>query len=297
MEAGERLAAYLAGDLDADERAAIEAQLARDPALRQRLERIRHVDALLGGMEDVEPRPGFRERLDDRLRTELGGDVGDELADRRERRRRVWRPVAVAAAAAAIVGVVGVTAGVVLRGGGAADRAETTAMAPQDAGPEIGPYDTTNDYTPQELQRLAVNVDLTEVLPSGLTRDEAQLLADRYQGQLIGPDDAQASGARTDDQAAEPESDAAAGLTADTPMEMQATDAPAYQRCLPEVLAGSPDPLVPVYVELARFEGEPAVIYAFASPDPDTGTYRRIQVWAVAEADCHVFNYTSYDRE
>lgn len=296
MDTGEELAAYAAGDLDADERAAIEAQLARDPALRRRLERIERVDALLAGLPDVTPPDGLRERLDERLRADTVAPQQDELAQRRTARRRVWRPLAIAAAAAAVIAVIGVGAGTIMRGGGG-----TAEVALDDGaggeGPAIGPYETDNDYSPQELRRLAVNVDVREVLPSGLTPEEAHALADRYQGELIGVEDYTASrGTAVQESGGEVTTDALTDAGADAAGTAE-TDAPAYQRCLPELLAGSPEPLIPVYVELARFQGEPAIIYAFASVDPESDTYRRIQVWAVARSDCHVFNYTSYDRE
>lgn len=300
MDTGERLAAYVAGDLDADERAAVEAQLARDAALRRRLERIRSVDAMLADLQDVAPPDGLRERLDERLAAELHGHA-DELATRRSARRSAWRPFAIAAAAAAVVAVVGVSAGTILRGGagGGADVATAPEAGSAGSGTAIGPYETDNDYSSQELQRLAVNVDVSGVLPSGLTPEGAQALADRYQGELFGLEEVAELTSRAQDAAGDAAITSEPQLAPDEvgPVEERLADTPAYQRCAPEVLASSPDPLIPVYVELARFDGEPAIIYAFATVDPDSGTYRRIEVWAVAEADCHVFNYTAYDRE
>jgi anti-sigma factor RsiW len=129
----ERLTSYLDGELAADERRALEAELAGDHALRERLAALRTADRTLRAVGATELPPGARERLDDRLAGVLaevltttsatagppltateqddaptpgaGGDrVEDELALRR--RRRV------------LPAVTGVAAGLVLLAGG-----------------------------------------------------------------------------------------------------------------------------------------------------------------------------------
>lgn len=308
MDTGERLAAYLADELGVEDRAELEAQLARDPQLRARLDAIARSDGVLASLPDVDPPPGFRARLDERLDRELaagagsGAVVGDALAARRARRSRALRPLLTAAAVAAVVAAVGVSAGALLRGAGD-DAGPTTAAAPEaefgaaaDAGgPSISPVVTDNDYDDQELARLAVGVDVSAIVPPGLTAEEAQPLADLLQGQLLGgpavaAQESRASGAGGGDEldAAARAGSADAGAVAE--------DVPAHERCLPQLLDDAPDPLVPVHVELARYRGESAVIYVFASPDPETGTYQRIEVWAVARADCHILSYAPYDR-
>lgn len=297
---GEQLSAYLAGELDADERAALEAELARDPALRARLGRVRMVGDALERLPEPVPPDGLRQRILSAAAPEIAGQRADELAERRERRARTLRPLAVAAAAAAVIGVVGVGAGYVLGGGGDAGTAggETAAMeemaatADSLAVPQVAVEATDNDFDSQELSRLAVNVDTTGVLPPGLTADEAVPLSERLLGQLLrhGADDTAADGDA--ERAAEPEADQGGGEA----LSDAADETSPVARCLSQLVDAADGPVVPVYVELARFEGEPAVIYALATPEPDSGEYRRIEVWAVARSDCHVLQFTQYDR-
>ncbi|MFP5310658.1 MAG: hypothetical protein ACLGIR_13890 [Actinomycetes bacterium] len=133
METGERLAAYLAGELPADEHAAVEAALAADAGLRAHLARIRRIDTGLADLatRDVAPAPDFSARLRAAVDAELAtlplGGVDDdapvaaaastradaptdELAARRASRGypRWLLPAAGVAAAAAVLGVVGV---------------------------------------------------------------------------------------------------------------------------------------------------------------------------------------------
>jgi hypothetical protein len=63
----DRLASYLAGELDAAERARVAAQLDRDPALRAQLAAMERADAALAASASPEPPVGFAERLDERL--------------------------------------------------------------------------------------------------------------------------------------------------------------------------------------------------------------------------------------
>ncbi len=67
MDEIERLTSYLDGELAADERRALEAELAGDSALRARLEGLRAADAALGRLAATELPDGARQRLDARL--------------------------------------------------------------------------------------------------------------------------------------------------------------------------------------------------------------------------------------
>jgi hypothetical protein len=71
VDATERLADFLAGELDADEHAAVEAALARDPALRAALEHLRRADTALRALERPPPPDGFEQRLHAALTEEL----------------------------------------------------------------------------------------------------------------------------------------------------------------------------------------------------------------------------------
>ncbi|MGH3443325.1 MAG: hypothetical protein ACRDUY_15040, partial [Nitriliruptorales bacterium] len=183
----------------------------------------------------------------------------------------------------------------------AADVAEMSAEAGALAAPEVPVVETDNDFDARELGRLAVGVD-TSILPPELTAKEADPLSQQLLGQLLTHGEGAALTARAGEAADEEAgADAYDGTdTADAPAEEQAArsaeGASPVSRCLPELVEAADGPIVPVYVELARFDGEPAVIYAFAAPEPDSGEYRRIGVWAVARSDCQVLRFTQYDR-
>ena len=133
MDHAERLADYLAGELAADERAALEAQLARDPALRRQLEALQRADASLAELDSPAPSEGFERRTDARLERELDAifaaetpaaataadtapsSTTDELAARRARRAPPRWVIATSGAAAALVVVAGV--GIAISGG------------------------------------------------------------------------------------------------------------------------------------------------------------------------------------
>jgi hypothetical protein len=72
-----RLADYLAGQLDPDEHTALEAELARDPALRADLDAMRAADAHLAMIPPVTPPSGFEERFDAAVGRELAAVLDD----------------------------------------------------------------------------------------------------------------------------------------------------------------------------------------------------------------------------
>lgn len=291
METGERLAAYLSGELPEDERAAIEVELAHDPTLRARLERLRRADRALAALPEVTPPEGFSDRLHTAVAEELAATDRTAAQRSRARRGRPWRALGAAAAAAAVVAVVGVGAGMLLDGGGADQTSQMAAPGVEEhaAGPQVVVTTTDNDYDDVELQRLAVGIDTSEVAPPGLEADEAAPLERELTSGLTDtkPFDTTAEHARRD----------AGAAAEDAPAPAAGSPAPEdVQRCLPQLLESASSPLVPVYVELARYRGEPAIVYAFAAEDPERGTYRRVEVWAVARSDCQVLSFAQYDR-
>lgn len=306
MITGEQLSAYLAGELDVDERRAVEAALEHDAELRARLERLQRSDETLRSLPAVELPDGFSERLHGALDRELerAGGAEDELAERRSRRFDAFRPLAVAAAAAAVIALFGVAGTWLLQGGD--DSATETAAGPVEADGAglagIPVVETDNDFDEQELRRLAVNAEVSAHVPRDLAAAEATPLAEQLQGQLL--DRASDAPQTTADRAGEAEAEDAEGdgsgaATAeglgDEQSRREADDVVA--RCLPTVLEDARSALIPVYVELARFDGEPAVIYTLATEDPESGTYRRVEVWALARSDCQVLSFAQYDRE
>lgn len=168
MDPADRLASYLADELDPEERAAVDAELARDAALRAQLAALQRADSALGGLRSPQPPAGFDARLDARLDAELdavlgpatdaaaapagahppevtdepdtaGGsaatDAGDELAARRQARGLPRWAVAVSGAAAALVVIAGVGVLVGDLFGGVEDDMVTTMDAPSEAPP------------------------------------------------------------------------------------------------------------------------------------------------------------------
>jgi negative regulator of sigma E activity len=321
VEHGERLSAYLAGDLDTDEIRALEAELARDPALRSRLARLRRLEQELAGMSPIDPPDGFSERLHTALREELAVTPlpGDELGARRAARRRrgmpAWVPAAASAAAVLAVVVGGVT---VLSGGGdgdeematgaadmaesdsgAAGTAESLVTADTASGPVIVSMDVAYDAT--ALESLPSAELFQGIVDEQLTDASAEELSSRFQSALPTDDSgdgATAAGEAGTEAATTEESTALSRSAAELQFVGEIPDEEALadiSRCLPPLLE-SADTLIPVYAELATFEGEESVIYGFASPDPDSGEFTRIEVWAVSRADCAQLFFTQQDR-
>ncbi len=328
----ERLAAYAAGDVDASERARIEAELAADGSLRLELERIRGLDAALASLPPVDVPAAFSAGLRERIEEELRTAPVDELAARRAR-RALPRWVPAVAGAAALVAVVGI--GINSLGGGrlgsgseeADDSARTMAEVSQ--GDAAGPQAirvTDASYDADSIGVLAEDATVADLLAAGLDPVSAQGLRDERLalfGYFLGDGSAVASApAETDmaDEASaggvEGESAPAAGAddaTSDEGAEAasepqgssSATGATAGElllapeaearRCLDQILEVSPD-AIPVIAEIASFEDEPAIIYALLTEDPDTGRFDRVELWVVARSDCQVLHFTQQDR-
>lgn len=135
MERAERLTAYLAGELSADERGALEAELARDAQLRADLEAIRRADGALAAQPPTALPDGARDRLLAALEPTLTSELGprqdatvvrDELAVRRRATaRRSWvMALGGVAAALTAVAIIGPTLG----GVGGADQEVASDM-------------------------------------------------------------------------------------------------------------------------------------------------------------------------
>lgn len=313
----EQLAAYAAGELPADERAALEARLAREPALRARLEAIRRADAALAALPAVEPPADFSRRLRATLQEELQrtDDGGDELAARRElRRQRFLRGAGLAAAAAGVVALatIGITS--LVGDGGGDDMAATEALDGDAVAIDIIRVSDT-DYDTESLGDLAEGSVVDTSTLRGLSQAEAEELARRntealgYSQQTAatlqapengplpatsGGDTATGGDGEANQDEAVAESAEAAGDTAAVPEALSDDPSVDVQRCATEIIA-STDTLIPLLAEVATFEGEPAVLYLFASPDADDGSFTRLEIWAVARADCAVLHFTQFE--
>jgi negative regulator of sigma E activity len=344
----ERLAAYLAGELDADATAAVEAAVARDPRLRADLDAMRRAAAALGSLPATELPAGFESRLraavDHELTTLLRGELHgtaqaapaarrDELAARRARRSRSWVP-AFAGAAAAVVVLAGVAVGVGVLGGGD-DQAGTadTAMTlesfadadAEDAGeaeagmavPEPGDGPTIiasdRDLDDGAADELLASIELEAVAQRSFDADTGRSVGAAWRAALstLGPgvgaaderaDEEQDAGpeleeaAPTDDGAVETDEagpdvagDTAVRLFADGPLDDEALAA--ADRCLTEVIAADTD-AIPVYLELASYLGEPAVVVGLVTFDPATDAFTRPEVWVLSRDDCQVRRFS-----
>ena len=316
MDTGDRLAAYLSGDLDPDERTALEAELAGDPALRARLDRQRRTDAALAAMRDVELPDGFGDRLQHRLRPELDAVLGDELAARRARRGAPRWVLAAAGAAAAVavvaggISVIGVggsddsaedaggDAGVAMDGEReATGLAESDMMAAPPAGPVVADYGRQLDR--DDLTALAQDPDVQAALSQGpVTADPAGVALD-YAAALGAPidapgfpDDEDAAGGASETALESEEAQDAARPTAGLGLELTVLgDVSDEERatvgaCLPILYEAAVDPVVPVYAELAEADdGTPVVVYAALARDAD-GDWDRLELWMLERDTC-----------
>jgi hypothetical protein len=312
----ERLAAYVAGGLDADERAEIEAQLARDPALRAEAARLERVEEALAALPPAAPAPGFEDRLrdhvapvlDEVLADEESVDphlwvaAGDELAARRRGGR--WMPAVMGAAAAVVLlGVAGValqglsgddTADVAMDDTGETESAELHATG-QD-GPTV--LATDRDVDAEELDELVREDGLAQLRDQGLGLEDGSRVAGDYTTQLqagVAADRGVTGGLSSTEDAPAPESDAADD--AEAPAEDGEAVDEVTARCLDVLLDGAGDPApIPAYVELLRFEGQPAIAYALLTPGGGTA-YDRVEIWVVDRGDCQVLQLRQHDRD
>lgn len=301
-----RLAAYLSGDLDPDERADVARRLASDPALRARADRIAATDELLSSLPDVELPEGFSNRLAERLAPELDAILGDELAAARARRfagRDRWMLGAAAAAVAVVVG-----AGVILSGTfpGGSD-GDTTALS--EFAPEAQREGMVDDMaagsslpvpqivalgralTEQDLQDLASDGRWDDLAAPDLGVDQAREISNAYSAALTATSDAAA------EEDGSPEKPAPAdGGEFDTATSATSEQLAAVAVCLPTVLDSDDQPVIPLYSELATFQGEDVVVFTLAAPGPDDVSYRRIEVWVLTVDGCETRYFTQYDR-
>lgn len=328
MDTGERLAAYLSGDLDTDERTALEADLAGDPALRAHLERIRAADAALADLPEVDLPDGFSERLRARVAPEVEAVVGDQLAARRARRGTpTWLPALGAAAALAVV----VAGGVTLAGGmgGSDDAGDATAdgggartmaddsgeaadtlmqdeTAAEDAAEQVtGPIvtDRGRTLTLEDLQQLSTDPEVQAALASGMVQADPPASASAYADALreqteIADEEAEADEDAADDGDFETESTTESGAPLADLLRRDGVsdeDLDAVAQCLSVLTDGAAAPVVPLYVEIATDEDDDEVIvYAALAQDADD-EYRRVEIWMVSRDDCELRQFVQND--
>ena len=329
MDHAERLADYLAGELAADERAALEAQLARDPALRRQLEALQRADASLAELESPAPSEGFERRTDARLERELDAifaaetpaaagtapsSTTDELAVRRARRAPPRWVIATSGAAAALVVVAGV--GIAISGGfgipsedelatedGAiqpldADDAPTAERAESPAEAADGPLVVARDRELDDAaaDRLVEDGEALELAFAGLDPDTAAGMRPSYLDVFALRADAPEILADEPDSLEEADDEVpAAGL--DTAHPFLRTSGPVtdaqladVSRCLGILLEDSPN-AIPVYAELATRDGEEVVALGLVDEDPGTGRFERRELWILSRDGCEVRHF------
>ncbi len=224
MDRIERLTSYLDGELESDERRALEAELAEDAALRAELRALARNDEVLRSLPPTELPDGARERLDEALAPVLrstltGTEPGtlravaqapttsealggtDELARRRERRRGLLPALAGVAAAAAVIAIGVTTIGPLgqMDGGDAATEDSADSMAAMDTdaageesaevavagAPEPVVIDDGRRLSEEDLDELLAADALREVVSRGLDEEQGAALARDFQRQLF----------------------------------------------------------------------------------------------------------------
>lgn len=310
MSEHERLAAYLSGDLDAAERAEVEAALEERPELRARLDAVREVDDALAALPRATPRDGFSERLEGVVDDALREQLGDELAARR--RERTLPRWALPAAAALVALVVGAGVAIQLVGGsdpgggleavtdtldgGAAGRGPGTGTVPE----ELPVASTGRDYDEEEARDLlgdrrfgalaglrvgedearTLTEDLVEGLPAPAPEPEGLVMPEEEAPARPGGRRADPDGETTDDGSAREDAPTRGGAVTG--------GVGAVSRCLPRLLGSTSGPVVPAFAEVASFRGEPAVIYGLLRPGPDDPALTDREIWILDRATCTV---------
>lgn len=315
METGERLAAYLAGELDADGTRAVEAELARDPRLRARLDALRATDAALASLPPVELPEGFPARLRTAVQAALDEQLpaeDDELGARRAPEvqrgtaatRSWWPQVAVAAVVLAVAGV-----GISQLGGddtgpeAATEESADTMIATTTeaaAGPTV--VAAGRSFDADTLRGLADDVRFDEVVEQGFAGESAAVAAEEFGDAMRqeGSDGARiAADGDAADAAGSAEAPEAAGAAGDfglrTVGPVSEEDLEAVRACLPSLLEAQ-TAVIPVYAEIVTFDGQDAIVYGLVGNDPAQESHARVELWVVGRGDCQVIHFTQVDR-
>jgi negative regulator of sigma E activity len=302
VDTSERLAAFAAGDLSPDEQRALEAELARDPAMRAELSSIRQLDERLAKLTPAAPSADFQAQLRSAVRAELA-ELAPVASLAQARAQRRWsKPLGAVAAAAALMGIVTVGLGNLLSSSdqdatsasmesgaadpladteGASDQSQASgASAP---GPPV--YAEGGDYDRGNLEDLGGRGDIRAALgaaqgdPANAKGLNLSLLADQsfaYRQEAIGtgsPDEAAADGA-----------EAFSGPALDSPTQSRSLS-DIITRCVPIILDGD---RVPLFADLGTFEGAEALIVVLGSRNA-AGDFSRLEFWVLDPgAECEV---------
>lgn len=282
---GERLSAYLAGELGETDAAELELRLARDPDLAADLEDMRALLEGLARLDDVEPPPGFADRLEARLAQERAGGAAPASLDvarvrRDERRRRRWPALGAVAAGVAGVALIGAVA---LGGFGTSPQEDAeVAEAPAD---EDAPMDMME--APEADDDSAAGADAApeagRARREPLVRDTGVVLddADAVRAALTGGPAEDLLGISIEEATDLADAFAVAVRRADS---FASGDAPGA--CLDVVTAGTDRPVVVAQVESARHDDASALAYVTAGASADSTTLDRVEAWVLTAEDC-----------
>lgn len=122
---------------------------------------------------------------------------------------------------------------------------------------------------------------------------EGASLAERFTGALVGdaPDTPRAGRA---EEHADGEESADGGTPSSATRPLDATARADLGRCLETVLADARAP-IPAYVEVARYQGESAIMFGLLGRGADGERYERLEVWVLERADCQVRTFQQRD--
>lgn len=309
MHPADRLTSYLDGELDAAAAAAVQRDLARDPALRELLAHLQTADAALTGITPAQPSDGFEARLAARLDAVLDQEITGpvEAVDDALSRRRRPRGGLLAAAAAGLIGlaVVGSAISGQLHAGGddegaamLADGAQPEADRAEDPGPageagESAVEEAANDapLVVDEARRLdeALLADIATSGPLGrvggqaLPAAEGRELAAAFQAALgLGAP----VGMTQDDGGQDELAGRDGGALSDEQRDL-------LRRCLTQILDSDPD-AIPVHVEFGHRDDGAALAVGLVTLDPGTGAYTRVETWLMDADTCQVVQFTQH---
>ena len=320
----QRLSSYLDGELDADEHAALEAELAGALDLRAQLERLARVDRCLADELPPATLPeGARQRLDVALdatleqtlaagptaphadtpvaptTAEASGRRSDELAARRRPRRRV-----------AVTAGAGVAAGLALVAGGIVSSTQF----------DRGPGDAVDEVATLQADQFDAREEAEAEADSALPADEASLagalpvvidegrvggdgnidalLDDPQLRQLarrdLGTEQGALLAALVQDQVLGGDrvgSQAPAPLVTREGVELEEAVSASLRRCLTALLDQG-EQAVPVAIELITLqEGDQAAMFGLLTLDPSTGAFDRVEAWTLDLDACEVLRF------
>lgn len=302
------LSAYLADDLSETEAAALEARLAGDPELAERLDRMAAMLVELRDLDAAAPPSGFDARLTQRLRAErpdalvpsagrkrLAPAPPADLASARRRRAARQRHWLIGSSAAAVVAAVALVSGLALQqlggsaggGAGAEDQgaagpasrgAEREAGSGEEAGAAQEQTQSGAQATESAPRSAPTRTDPPVVLDREVVlADEAAVRA-RYRAlveaqRLLAVPLPQARGA----------ADSAEAFLRQSP---RLNGGVAPDECLSALPRDNAGPVVPARVETVVYRGEPALAYVLVGASDGASALDRIRVRILRREDC-----------